>query len=309
MGSEPVITPTLVRRLLQEQHPDLGELKVGEIVQGWDNTMVRLGDRLALRLPRHEMGERLLGQEIQWLPVLGLQTGVRVPAAVRTGVPLAASPDGPGYPYRWAVVPWTAGRSAGDLTAEMRDAYAEPFARTVAALHVPGAAGAPVSPVGRGQGIETVLDRVRERLRDRTAELGERQVGHLGELIQQALDARPHEGPPRWLHGDPHPRNTVLTAAPQDEGPGSPQLVDFGDLCVGDPASDLGQSWDHFTRAGRERFRAAYGQARGLTAEDDQALWTRARGWAVHYALIYLDPHRPEDLRRAGGRMLEVLDS
>ena len=85
MTREPEITQALLHGLLAQQHPDLAELPLGEIVQGWDNTMVRLGDRLALRLPRHEMGDLLLGHELRWLPALGRQTGVPVPAAVRAG--------------------------------------------------------------------------------------------------------------------------------------------------------------------------------------------------------------------------------
>ena len=306
-GAEPVITLDLVRRLLQ-QHPDLAELTLGGTVQGWDNTMVRLGEHLALRLPRHEMGERLLGHEIQWLPELGRQTGVQVPAAVRTGEAVHGEP-GEGYPYRWAVVPWTSGRSAAELATAERDAYAEPLAQLLARLHAPAPAQAPVSPVGRGQGIQTVLDRIQERLSARSAELGADRTRRLHERIRAARSAQPAAGPGLWLHGDPHPRNTVLSSAPGPEGSGAPVLVDFGDLCAGDPASDLGQAWDHFTPTGRARFRTAYGQARGLVGEQEQALWVRARGWAVHYALIYLDPQRPADLRRAGGRMIGVLCS
>lgn len=305
MPAEPVITPQLVRRLLQEQHPDLAGLRVGESIQGWDNTMVRLGPDLALRLPRHSMGERLLGQEIRWLPKLQRQTGVSVPAAVRTGQPVCGDRMN-GYPFRWAVVPWTPGRCAAELNPEARDGYAPALAQLLAALHVTAPDDAPISPVGRGQGIDAIHERIQERLTARSDELGADRRRRLDGLIRAALSAPPPAGPPLWLHGDPHPRNTVLTRETTRVS-GRPLLVDFGDLCAGDPASDLGQAWDHFTPTGRSRFRTAYGQARALTTEQDRALWIRARGWAVHYALIYLDPQRPVELHRAGRRMIGVL--
>lgn len=93
------------------------------------------------------------------------------------------------------------------------------------------------------------------------------------------MDAPPHSGPRIWLHGDPRPNNTVLAGV----GPGTPVFVDFGALCAGDQASDLGSALLHFSPAGREAFVMDYDDGRAA----DPALWARARGWAVHYALIF----------------------
>jgi aminoglycoside phosphotransferase (APT) family kinase protein len=41
----------LVRALLDEQHPDLADLRLLELDAGWDNTLWRLGDALLVRLP------------------------------------------------------------------------------------------------------------------------------------------------------------------------------------------------------------------------------------------------------------------
>jgi aminoglycoside phosphotransferase (APT) family kinase protein len=73
-----------------------------------------------------------------------------------------------------------------------------------------------------------------------------------------------------WLHGDLHPAN-VLTSDGDLCG-----MVDFGDLCAGDPAFDLAACWilllDH---EAIEHFRAACPLAA------DKATWRRARGWAI----------------------------
>ncbi|MEI2811361.1 MAG: phosphotransferase [Nocardioides sp.] len=73
-----------------------------------------------------------------------------------------------------------------------------------------------------------------------------------------------------WLHGDLHPVN-VLTSDGDLCG-----VVDFGDMCTGDPAFDLAACWillpDHETI---EHFRSACPLAA------DHATWRRARGWAI----------------------------
>jgi hypothetical protein len=50
------ITPSLVRLLLKEQHPELADLPLVDSGNGWDNKVYRLGDGLAVRLPRRSAG-------------------------------------------------------------------------------------------------------------------------------------------------------------------------------------------------------------------------------------------------------------
>lgn len=109
-------------------------------------------------------------------------------------------------------------------------------------------------------------------------------------------------GPAVWLHGDLHPAN-VLTADGTFCG-----VIDFGDLCAGDPACDLAAAWtllpdsalDHFHTAYRPTYRTEYQPAR-RPAQDpvndhpvpdppqhpaaDDATLRRARGWALFRAL------------------------
>ncbi|WP_279402373.1 phosphotransferase, partial [Arthrobacter sp. JCM 19049] len=78
-------------------------------------------------------------------------------------------------------------------------------------------------------------------------------------------------------------------------------LVDFGDLCAGDPASDLGMLWLHFGSTARTRALERYG------VSDGEDLWHRARGWALRYGLLLcqLDPGDP--LGRIGRESLDLL--
>lgn len=60
----------LVRALLRDQHPDLAERELTAVQGGWDNRMWRLGDDLAVRMPRTERAPSLLRSEQRWLPLL-----------------------------------------------------------------------------------------------------------------------------------------------------------------------------------------------------------------------------------------------
>src|SRR5262249_6780001 len=84
---EIAIDLNLARQLLIGQHPDLAELPIAFVASGLDNLMFRLGDCLALRLPRRQLGADFLLNEQRWLPVLSQRLPLRVPAPVRVGFP------------------------------------------------------------------------------------------------------------------------------------------------------------------------------------------------------------------------------
>jgi aminoglycoside phosphotransferase (APT) family kinase protein len=50
-NAEVEVDEALVRRLLNEQHPDLADLPLRPLEHGWDNVSWRLGDELLVRLP------------------------------------------------------------------------------------------------------------------------------------------------------------------------------------------------------------------------------------------------------------------
>lgn len=284
--AEFAVTAELVTALLRAQHPDLAELPVVHAAHGWDNDVFRLGDALAVRMPRRALARDLIASELEWLPLLAPTLPVAIPAAVRGGVPAL------GYPWPWAVVPWFDGVSAATVEPVLRDAYAEPLAAFFAALHRPAPANAPVNPF-RGGGVESRTDAVAER---RALLAGARtDLGPLDALWHSGLAASPHPGHPVWLHGDPHPHNVVVDA----ETGRLRAVVDFGDITSGDPASDLGMAWLHFTASGRARFFDAVGL--------DTHTHRRARAWAVHYTLMMLLLPATSPLRGVGEHALGQL--
>jgi aminoglycoside phosphotransferase (APT) family kinase protein len=62
-------------------------------------------------------------------------------------------------------------------------------------------------------------------------------------------------------------------------------VIDFGDITAGDPAGDLSVAWMLLPPGRHDGFWSAY-QAAGGQAGD--ALQTRARGWALNFAIVFL---------------------
>lgn len=271
------LTAELVRELLRDQQPDLADRPLTLGARGWDNQMWRLGDDLAVRLPwQTETADALLLKEHTWLPVLAPLLPLPVPVPQRLGQPSAR------YPHPWIVTTWVPGIPADRAPATRSGPAADALAAFLTALHRPAPGGAPEGR-GRGGALTQVARGVTRQfgaMTDLYTAVTETEQEPAPEpdtvraIFDDAVTAPGWEGPPLWLHGDLHPAN-LLTADGKFCG-----VVDFGDLCAGDPALDVAACWivlpDH---EAVERFRAACPLA------TDNATWRRARGWAVWRAL------------------------
>ena len=84
---------SLVRRLLKEQFPRWADLPIERLKSaGTDNAIYRLGDDMAVRLPRIHWAIEQVDKEHQWLPRLAPLLPLAIPA------PLAKGAPGEGYP-------------------------------------------------------------------------------------------------------------------------------------------------------------------------------------------------------------------
>ena len=287
------ITPSLVRSLLIAQAPDLAHLPLHPAGSGWDNTLFRLGEELVVRLPRRAVADELMAAEQHWLPGLTASLGVPTSAPVRAGTP------GPDYPWHWSVCRWIDGVGGITVPRAGRCSAAAPLARFLVDFQRPAPPDAPVSPVGRGGPLAARDDVVRTRLASLPAIPGV-PAPLLPEVWETALAAPVWSGAPLWLHGDLHPANVVL--GPDGALAG---VVDFGDLCSGDPATDLAAAWLQFDAAGRSVFRAGLEALRAT----DAATWDRARGWALSMgsALVAASDDSPEFLALGVEILIEVL--
>src|SRR5215471_12352318 len=94
----------LVRRLLASQHPQWADLPIVRVRSaGTDHAMYRVGDDLAVRLPRIDWSVEHVAKEREWLPLLARHLPLAVPIPVAEGVPEEA------FPYPWSVVQWIPG--------------------------------------------------------------------------------------------------------------------------------------------------------------------------------------------------------
>jgi aminoglycoside phosphotransferase (APT) family kinase protein len=274
----------LIRDLLREQHPDLAGLAVRPVPGGWDNQMWRLGDDLAVRLPRTPRAPGLLAAEERWLPVLAPGLPLPVPVPVRAGEP------SPRFGRPWAVVQWVHGEPA-DLAPVTDPGSAVVLAGFLTALHEPAPPGAPDNP-DRGvalAGQRTGFDEWFSRYLD-----GQPRAGEARAAWEKAAAAPAWSGPRTWLHGDLHPAN-VVTRDGALAG-----IVDFGELCAGDPATDLSAAWLLLPEGAAPAFFAAYTGPDGEPA--GPATVERARGWALLRALSLIGIGRNGGLGLPGGK-------
>src|SRR5690606_10280281 len=189
-----------VRSLLEEQHPALAGLELRRVDGGWDNQMWRLGDDLAVRLPRTPRAPALLRKEHRWLPELVPRLPLPVPIPVRAGDPSKR------FPNFWTVTTWVAGEPA-DRAPVGRMHAAETLAAFLKALHRPAPADAPADP-HRGVALSVFAEDAGRRFGAMSAS-GE-DTADLEAVWNDALTAPEWSGPPLWLHADLHPANVVV---------------------------------------------------------------------------------------------------
>jgi aminoglycoside phosphotransferase (APT) family kinase protein len=254
---------SLVRRLLAGQFPQWAELPIERIdSSGTDHAIYRLGDGMAVRLPRIHWATRQADKDERWLPVLAPHLPLAIP------VPLAKGSPAEGYPWQWSVVPWLEGEAWTIDGVDDLCQAAIALAQFITALQRIDTTGGP-----RG-GPNNFYRGVPLSVRDADTRA---QIAASGDLVdaramtaawEAALAAPAWDGPPVWLHGDlGRPGNLLVT------GGRLSAVIDFGCLGVGDPACDLAAAWALFSGQSRDVFRAA--------VPFDDATWARGRGWAL----------------------------
>ncbi|WP_329375818.1 aminoglycoside phosphotransferase family protein [Streptomyces sp. NBC_01351] len=275
------IDENLVRSLVREQHPDLAGLDLREVVGGWDNQLWRLGDELAVRMPRTGRAPSLLRNEHRWLPALARRLPLPVPTPMRIGEPSAR------FPRPWTIATWVPGEPA-DRAPISHDSAADTLAGFLKALHVKAPADAPVSQ-DRGVPLKTLSDGFEKGLKEVASGGDAAALRNVRDVWDEAVAAPDWEGPPVWLHGDLHPANVVVSGGTLSG------VIDFGDMCAGDPAVDLAAAWVLLPTGASARFFDAYAHA-------DEAMIRRARGLAAAKSLFLILMGRAGERGLPGGK-------
>ncbi|MHC4947835.1 MAG: phosphotransferase [Planctomycetota bacterium] len=271
--AEVAVTADDARILVERQFPGLAPARVEPLAEGWDNTAVLVNGRYVFRFPRRALGAACLEAEIRVMPPIAARLPLPVTAPAFLGRPHG------GFPWAFAGYPYLPGRPvpAADLDDERRAAAAAPLGRFLAALHAIGADEA--TALGADRDAVRKLDPARRI--PRTHE-------HLGRMRRLGLvdDTAPWEPiveaaaalrPPRdaaLCHGDLDARHVLV----DDDGVPT-GIIDWGDVHLGDPATDLALGWGMLPPAARAAFRAAYGPI-------DDDTWRLARFRALNVATV-----------------------
>lgn len=272
---------SLVRRLLAAQFPQWADLPIEPVRSaGTDNALYRLGDEMAVRLPRIHWAAEQPDKECEWLPKLAPYLPLSIP------VPLAKGEPGEGYPWTWSICRWLDGENATIDRIVDPTQLATELAGFVAALHGIDASGGPrpgLHNSSRGVPLATRDASTRAAI---DALDGIVDVGAVTTAWDAALDAPVWDGPPVWIHGDLQSGNLLVVDGRLSA------VIDFGCLGVGDPACDVMVAWTLFSSEAR----AAYGAALAV----DDATWARGRGWALSTSLIALPYYKDTNPTLAG---------
>lgn len=265
-SAEVTVDRELAYRLIAGQFDALQPAELRLLPESWDNTVWLVDRRWVFRFPRREVVIPGLEREMALLPRLAPLVPLPIPRPVFFGRPA----DG----YRWpffgaALIPGTETADSACSDGD-RCGLAHPLAAFLRALHHVGTAAAvdpagelPSDPMGRGD-MELRVPRTAERL----AEVERLGIWRAARSIHEVLDAARGLGAPdpsALVHGDLQIRHLLV-----DGDCGAAGVIDWTDICRGDPAIDLPLFWSLLPVAGRDEFLNTYG-----TVTDAQLLRAR----------------------------------
>jgi aminoglycoside phosphotransferase (APT) family kinase protein len=275
----------LVKRLLTEQFPHLAERSI-RVVQstGTVNAIFRLGEEAYVRLPRLETWAESIDNEWTWLPKLAPHISLNIPKPLARGKPTNW------YPCPWAVYQWIEGFPYQDdlISDERQVAY--DLVNFILELRSVDRLGAP-----RG-GRRPLVELDAATCSAIEASRGVIDTEAVSAAWAHSLESPPWDRKPVWIHGDLLKSNLLV------RGGRLCAVIDFGGVGIGDPAADVVPAWSVFTTVGRETFRQA------LDVDDDT--WSRARGYALHQALLiipYYSQSNPDFVTMAKRTVEEIL--
>jgi aminoglycoside phosphotransferase (APT) family kinase protein len=259
----------LVERLVATQFPQWAGLPIRPVERdGWDNWTFHLGNDMKVRLPSAMGYAEQAEKEAYWLPRLAPHLPLPVPVPIGIGRPAE------GYPCPWSIYRWLEGAPVARENVDDAVQFGWDLAKFLIALQRIDATGGP--PPGqhnyfRGADVMAAYGDEARRSIDSIAETIDAPAAH---AVLDAAAAAPFTGPPVWLHGDIAAGNLL-----QCEGQLA-AVIDFGGCAVGDPACDLVIAWVFLDGAGRDSFR--------LSMPVDDAMWARARAWALWKSALVL---------------------
>lgn len=290
-------TVAIARRLLADQVHSLANHEPVLVAHGWDNDMYRVGDEYALRLPRRSESVPLIAHEQRSIPEIAPRCTVAVPEQIVIGRPTEY------FPAPWSLVRWLAGRTVAETWPNglgdhpLGGLLAADIGAFLASVHTPAPADAPPN-AWRGVPLADRLQVWDDRLARAGALV---KVPDAQALMNRAVAAPVYSGPSLWLHGDSHPFNLLV-----DEGGRLCGAIDWGDVCSGDPASDLAVAYMLGSRVRLSELLDAYPSDHPVAS--DSSIELRVAGWAATLGLaMVIDPLSDDRFRALGRSVLALL--
>jgi len=219
--------------------------------EGWDNRVWLVDERWTFRFPRRAIVVPGLERELDVLPLLAPLLPLAVPVPVFRGRPAEE------YPWPFAGSPFLPGRELADAAPPdaVRGALARPLGGFLRALHAVRLADhdLPADPLGRAD-MAIRVPWAEERLAE-VERLGLwRRPPSVRRLLDAARTLPPTAEPATIAHGDLHFRHVLVGEHGEPTG-----VIDWIDVCRGDPSIDLCLLWSVLPPDPRAEALDAYG--------------------------------------------------
>ncbi len=270
--AEVVVDEALARRLIAGQFPSVELASLRPFGAGWDNTVWLVDERWIFRFPRREIAIPGIERQLALLPSLAEQVAVPVSAPVFVGRPAGGFP----WPFSGSELVPGGELCDADLDEPARIALARSlgaFLRELHAARVEGAESLPVDFNGRAD-MTVRVPRTVEQLAEVEALGVWRRPRGLDRLLDRAA-ALPPSSRRALVHGDLHMRHVLV-----DDVGALAGVIDWDDICLGDPCIDLSLLASYLPPAARSAFVAEYGPV-----SDDQLVRARVLALSLCAAL------------------------
>ncbi len=254
---ERTVSPGRAAELVGGQFAALRGAPVRELATGWDNTVFLVGGLWVFRFPRREVAVPGVRREIAVLPRLAPRLPLPVPVPELVGRPAD------GYPWPFWGARMIHGRELAEsgLPAAERGGAAAGLGEFLRVLHDPSlvaeAPELPRDPMRRGDPA------VRAPMaRERLGRLAREGIWRPDPRVERLLADGERLGPSgeafTVVHGDLHVRHLLVGEDSRAAG-----VIDWGDLCLADPAVDLSLAYGGFEGPSRTALLSAYGPVGG----------------------------------------------
>jgi aminoglycoside phosphotransferase (APT) family kinase protein len=243
----------LARDLVAAQFPQLGEVRLEPMGEGWDNAAYLVNGAFVFRFPRRSATAKLIDRESRFLPRLAPQLPLPIPIPEFAGVPSDA------YPWPFAGYRRLRGRELASLrpTDQGYGRLAAGLGRFLRALHridvaPPAEAGLPADEIGRLDEIR-MMPKLRTRLRELQEDGVLREAAPILDVVEGLRPIVP-SAQRAVVHGDLYARHILV-----DDAIGALGIIDWGDLHLGDAAVDVMVAFSVIPPQARAQFFSEYG--------------------------------------------------